>query len=214
MSSATRRALDVVTATLGLMILSPLLVTIAIAVSVGSPGGPFFRQVRVGRNHLPFRMVKFRTMTTKPGTEDGSFDPGDATRVTEIGRFLRRTKLDELPQLWNVLGGDMSLVGPRPEVPKWTRIHPERWDRILGVRPGITDPASLEFRGEENLLADADDPETLYREVILPRKLELSETYVRERSLPSDVFLIFRTLGALLGNRAGSQAPDPRQSEE
>ena len=209
-----KRSLDMLLSGTALLMLAPILVLVGILVSLESPGGPLFRQVRVGRNRIPFRINKFRTMTERTGADLGSFDAGDARRITRLGAFLRRTKIDELPQLWNVLVGDMSLVGPRPEVPKWTRIHPERWDRILGVRPGITDPASLEFRGEERLLADAEDPETLYREVILPRKLELSETYVRERTLACDVLLVFRTVGALLGRRTGSRAPDPGQSGE
>lgn len=212
MSAAFKRVLDVVVATLGLLALSPLLLVLGVAVAATSPGGPFFRQTRVGRDRRPFRLVKFRSMTVQRGSELGSFDAGSTARVTAVGRFLRRTKLDELPQLWNVLVGDMSLVGPRPEVPAWTEVHPDRWDRVLSVRPGITDPASIEFRDEESILAASDDPEACYRDEILPRKLDLAEAYVRNRSFGGDLAILIRTLTAVIGVGTGSAAPDRRQS--
>ncbi len=144
-------------------------------------------------------LFKFRTMTVRKGTEQGSFDAGSAARVTRVGAFLRKTKLDELPQLWNVLKGDMSLVGPRPEVRKWVEAYPERWARVLTVRPGITDPASIEFRNEEDILAASPDPERTYREVILPRKLDLYEEYVRTRSFWGDVGILLKTVWAVVG---------------
>jgi lipopolysaccharide/colanic/teichoic acid biosynthesis glycosyltransferase len=198
-----KRLLDLMVAATALVLLSPLLIGIAIAVAATSPGGPFFRQVRVGRDRRPFRLVKFRSMTVRAGSEDGSFDAGDGSRVTGIGRFLRRTKLDELPQLWNVLVGEMSLVGPRPEVPAWTEVHRDRWDLVLSVRPGITDPASIEFRDEESILAASPDPEACYRDEILPRKLSLAEAYVRDRSALGDLRVLVRTL-AVLGGIGGS----------
>lgn len=207
-----KRLIDIVFAGLGLVVLSPILVLLAIAVAVTSPGGAFFRQTRVGRDRRPFRLVKFRSMTVRRGSEDGSFDAGSTARVTPIGRVLRRTKLDELPQLWNVLIGDMSLVGPRPEVPGWTEVHRDRWDRVLSVRPGITDPASIEFRDEESILAASDDPERCYRDEILPRKLDLAEAYVRSRSVLGDLSIIVRTAAAIVGTGTGSSDRDRRES--
>jgi len=136
-------------------------------------------------------------MTVQPGAEKGSFEVGSTQRVTAVGRFLRKTKLDELPQLWNVLIGDMSLVGPRPEVRKWVEAYPERWAFVHTVRPGITDPASIKFRNEEKLLARSPDPERTYRDEILPQKLALYEEYVRTRSFCGDIKLIFATIVAL-----------------
>ncbi len=206
-----KRLIDIVVAAIGLGVLLPLLVLLGIAVATTSPGGAFFRQTRVGRHRRPFRLVKFRSMTVRHGSEAGSFDAGSSARVTTIGRLLRRTKLDELPQLWNVLVGDMSLVGPRPEVPSWTLIHRERWDRVLCVRPGITDPASIEFRDEESILAASEDPEACYRDEILPRKLDLAEAYIRNRSLGGDLVIVLRTLTAMIGLGTGTAAFDRRQ---
>ena len=137
-------------------------------------------------------------MTVQRGTERGSFDVGSSARVTRVGKLLRKTKLDEFPQLWNVLVGDMSLVGPRPEVRKWVEAYPDRWSKVLAVRPGITDPASIEFRNEEELLAAAPGPETCYRDVILPRKLDLYERYVATQSLGGDIGILFRTMWAVV----------------
>jgi lipopolysaccharide/colanic/teichoic acid biosynthesis glycosyltransferase len=198
-----KRVLDILVAATALLTLSPLLLAIAIAVAVSSPGGPLFRQVRMGRNRRPFRLMKFRSMMIRRGSENGSFDAGDRSRVTRIGRVLRRTKLDELPQLWNVLVGEMSLVGPRPEVPVWTEVHRDRWDLVLSVRPGITDPASIEFRDEESILAASPDPDACYRDEILPRKLALAEAYVQDRTFVGDLRILARTV-AVLGGFRGS----------
>lgn len=188
------RALDLVVAGLGLCLLSPLLAILAVAIVIGSGRPVLFRQTRVGLGGRDFVMWKFRTMRVLKGAEAGRFDAGGSSRVTAIGGWLRRTKLDELPQLWNVLRGDMALVGPRPEVRRWVEAYPRRWERIHRVRPGITDPASIEFRHEESMLAEAADPEARYREEILPRKLDLYEAYVRSRSLGGDVQILLRTL--------------------
>ncbi len=201
-SDPLKRVFDLAVSATLLLVLSPLLVAIAIAVATTSPGGALFRQDRVGRGGRPFRIVKFRTMTHASGTEKGSFEPGSTARVTSIGRVLRATKLDELPQLWNVLRGEMSLVGPRPEVPRWTQVHRERWAEVLRVRPGITDAASLEFRDEERILAAKPDPEAAYRDEILPRKLELAERYVRERSFVGDLAILARTAMAIFRRAA------------
>ena len=194
-----KRILDIVGALPGGVLLSPLLavVWLAVVLESGLPG--LFRQRRMGRGGSEFTLYKFRTMTVQRGTERGSFDVGSSARVTRVGKMLRKTKLDELPQLWNVLVGDMSLVGPRPEVRKWVEAYPEQWTRVLSVRPGITDPASIEFRNEEELLAAAPDPETYYREVILPRKLDLYEEYVETRSFWGDVGILLKTVWAVAG---------------
>lgn len=199
--AAAKRILDAAAAAILMVATLPLTVPIALAVSVSSPGGVFFRQVRVGRERKPFRIWKFRTMAVQPGTERGSFDLGSARRVTAVGRWLRATKLDELPQLINVLVGEMSLVGPRPEVPAWTEVHRELWEVVLSVRPGITDPASIEFRDEERVLAAASDPEACYRDEILPRKLALSARYVQERTVWLDLRILARTAVAVLARR-------------
>jgi lipopolysaccharide/colanic/teichoic acid biosynthesis glycosyltransferase len=159
-----KRTFDVVVSLFALTILAPVLGAIALGVLATSPGGVLFRQVRMGRANRPFNIVKFRTMSVVPDAAKGRFDPGrDGDRITPIGRWLRKTKLDELPQFWNVLRGEMSLVGPRPEVPRWTEVYPERWEVVLSVRPGITDPASIEYRHEEALLAAAEDLAVLLR---------------------------------------------------
>lgn len=208
-----KRTFDVIVSAVGLLIAVPLLLAIGILVTATSPGGPFFRQTRVGRHRRPFRILKFRTMTVRPDAANGSFDAGDRSRVTRVGRFLRRIKLDELPQLWNVLVGEMSLVGPRPEVPKWTEVHRARWDRVLSARPGLTDPASIRYRDEESILAASDDPESTYRDEILPRKLDLAEEYVRDRTFLGDLMLLFITARAVLAVRTGSRHSYGGESE-
>lgn len=196
-SDPAKRTFDLLASGSLLILFSPLLLVAGAAVAATSTGGPFFLQTRVGRHGRPFRIVKFRTMTVLAGAERGSFEPGSTARVTRIGRLLRATKLDELPQLWNVLRGEMSLVGPRPEVPRWTEVHRDRWETVLRVRPGITDPASLRFRDEERILAAEPDPEATYRDRILPRKLDLAEQYVRERTFAGDLAILARTAIAI-----------------
>ena len=199
-----KRTFDLVVSLLALTMAAPLLGAIALSVGLTSPGGVLFRQRRVGRAGRPFSIVKFRTMSVAEDAAKGRFDPGrDGDRITPIGRWLRRTKLDELPQLWNVLRGEMSLVGPRPEVPRWTEVYPERWKVVLSVRPGITDPASIEFRHEEALLAEAEDAELAYRETILPRKLEIAERYVRTRTFAGDLAVLLRTATSIFRRDPG-----------
>lgn len=137
-------------------------------------------------------------MRLKQESSTATFDAGDKSRITKSGFFLRKTKLDELPQLWNVLIGDMSLVGPRPEVRKWVDVYPERWTKVLTVKPGITDPASIYYRNEEELLAKAADPEAYYRDHILPHKLDLYEEYVMTRSFCGDIYLILKTILSII----------------
>jgi lipopolysaccharide/colanic/teichoic acid biosynthesis glycosyltransferase len=192
-----KRLFDVLLSLLGLIVLSPILILIAIAVKVNSKGPVFFRQKRVGRYSKPFILYKFRSMTLFQLATEGIFEPGNVSRVTSIGKFFRKSKLDELPQLINVLIGDMSLVGPRPEVANWVEVYPDAWKKILTVRPGITDNASIIFHNEESILAEVDDPEQVYREVMLPKKLELYTDYVNNRSFQGDLLIILRTLKVL-----------------
>jgi lipopolysaccharide/colanic/teichoic acid biosynthesis glycosyltransferase len=193
-----KRLFDVTASAFGIVLLAPLLIVVALVVRHDSPGPILFRQRRVGRDGVLFDILKFRTLQVAADSEGMAFDVG--SRVTRIGAVLRRTKLDELPQLFNVLAGSMSLVGPRPEVPAYVAHYPER-DRalLLSVQPGITDLASLRFRNESDYLAREADPERAYLDKILPRKLRLARYYVRRRSLCFDVMLIWQTILAALG---------------
>jgi len=193
-----KRALDIGLSLIGLALIWPLLALIGLGVWTGSGRPALFSQTRVGRGGRPFRVRKFRTMRPLRGAEAGSFEPGGRERITRFGRLLRDWKLDELPQLWNVLKGEMSFVGPRPEIRKWVDLYPERWRAVLSVKPGITDPASLCYRDEEAVLAASADPEGTYRNVILPHKLDLYEAYVRDRTLPGDIRIILDTLAKIL----------------
>jgi lipopolysaccharide/colanic/teichoic acid biosynthesis glycosyltransferase len=195
-----KRAFDLLLAGLGLVLLSPLLLVIAIAIRIDSPGPVFYRQERIGRHGVPFRIHKFRTMRHEPQHGGPQITVGDDARITRVGVFLRRTKLDELPQFIDVLRGRMSLVGPRPEVPRYVALYPaELRAEVLSVRPGITDLASIEFRDEAALLARASDAEREYVEVVMPRKLALAARYVRSASLVLDVTILWRTLRLLAG---------------
>jgi lipopolysaccharide/colanic/teichoic acid biosynthesis glycosyltransferase len=187
-----KRIFDFFCALVGLVAVSPLLIVIAVAVKLTSSGPVFFHQTRVGHHFRPFRIVKFRTM--REGMDGPLITASGDRRVTAVGRILRRTKFDELPQLWNVLIGDMSLVGPRPEIPEYVERFRQDYAEILTVRPGITDPASIAFRREDMLLAQADNPETKYLSVILPKKLAMAREYVKARTFLGDLILIFRTI--------------------
>jgi len=193
-----KRALDIGLSLAGLALTWPLLALIGLGVWTSSGRPALFSQTRVGRSGRPFRVQKFRTMRPHRGAEAGSFEPGGRERITSFGRVLRDWKLDELPQLWNVLKGEMSFVGPRPEIRKWVDLYPERWRGILAVKPGITDPASLYYRDEEAVLAASPDPEETYRKVILPHKLDLYESYVRNRTFLGDIRIILETLAKIL----------------
>jgi len=162
------------------------------------PGSILFRQKRIGRGGKPFSICKFRTMILRPVTFAGTFDVGDNSRVTILGKVLRQTKIDELPQLLNVLKGDMSIVGPRPEIKKWTEVYRDKWETVLSVKPGITDNASIEFRNEEELLSQSTDPEVTYRNVILPRKLDLYVDYVNNHTFREDIRIILSTINTVL----------------
>ncbi len=190
-----KRALDVVLAAGGLVALSPVLAAAALAVKLDSPGPVLFRQERLGRAGRPFRILKFRSM--RSGSAGLAVTAGGDPRITRTGALLRKTKLDELPQLWNVLGGEMSLVGPRPEVERYAALFPDAYAKVLGVRPGLTDFAAVEYRDEEKVLAGAADPEKAYLEEVLPKKMALYRRYLDEMSLATDLKLILQTLAAL-----------------
>jgi lipopolysaccharide/colanic/teichoic acid biosynthesis glycosyltransferase len=188
-----KRFFDIFVSLIGLLLLLPLFIIIGLLIKRNDGGPIFFTQKRVGKYGKFFILYKFRSMSISESAKGGVFEPGNFSRITSIGKFLRKTKLDELPQLYNVLKGEMSLVGPRPEIEKWVLIYPERWEMILSVKPGITDNASIMFRSEESLLAKSSDPELTYKEIILPKKLEFYEEYVANHSFFNDLKLILKT---------------------
>lgn len=193
----SKRLFDIAAALAGLLLLAPLFAAIALWIRLDSPGPVFFRQQRVGRHGKPFLIFKFRTMRAAPA-EALQLTVGRDARITGAGHFLRHYKLDELPQLINVLCGSMSLVGPRPEVPRYVECYPSELRAIvLSVAPGITDWASILYREENAILGRAADPERAYREIILPAKLDYYVRYVRERSFWTDLRIIFSTLAAI-----------------
>jgi len=182
-------------AVIGLIIVSPILLVAAVLIRMNSRGPILFRQQRVGLNGEAFTLFKFRTM--KLADRGLMITAADDARVTRVGRFLRKTKIDELPELWNVLRGDMSFVGPRPEVSDFVDLADPTWKEILGHRPGITDPVTLRLRNEEQLLAKVVDKERYYREVIQPYKLRGYLNFVREKSWKTDIRIVARTLKAV-----------------
>jgi lipopolysaccharide/colanic/teichoic acid biosynthesis glycosyltransferase len=193
-----KRAFDIVAALVGLALVGLPMVVVAAWIKLDSPGPVFFRQERVGRGGRLFRIHKFRTMRVDAERLGPQLTVGRDPRLTRAGEFIRAHRLDELPQFFDVLLGHMSVVGPRPDVPRYVEMYPPHLkDRVLSVRPGMTDPASLEFRGEAELLARAEDPEREYREVILPRKLSLAASYADRASLASDLAIIGRTVKVL-----------------
>lgn len=198
MSDALKRAIDCVIALAVLIALAPLFALIALLIKRDSPGGVFFAHERVGRYGRKFKVLKFRTMVKDAPQHGAAITAGGDPRITRIGRILRKTKLDELPQLWNVLKGEMSLVGPRPEVEKYVQLwDPALREIVLSVRPGITGLTQIRYRHEESLLAQQADPEKYYRETLLPLKLQSDVEYVQKRSLLFDLYLLMRTFLAL-----------------
>jgi len=189
-----KRIFDTFFAAVGLFLLCPLFGVVAILIKADSTGPIFFRQERMGQFGQPFKIYKFRTMVIDAERRGPLVSTEDDSRITRVGRFLRRTKIDELPQLINVLQGKMSIVGPRPEVPKYVAVYPEKYRDILRVRPGITDFASLEFKDENELLRGVENAEEVYLTDILPKKIELYEQYIEEQSIVTDLSLIFKTL--------------------
>jgi lipopolysaccharide/colanic/teichoic acid biosynthesis glycosyltransferase len=193
-----KRAFDLAAATAGLVVLSPFLAGVALAIALGSPGPIFYRGERVGLGGRTFRIFEFRTMVVDAEKLGGPSTAGDDPRITRIGAFLRSYKLDELPQLLNVVAGDMSIVGPRPEVRRYVDMYTDEEKQILTVRPGITDFASLWNTDEGAVLAGAADPEQAYLELIRPEKIRLQLEYVRRQSFLTDVRIIARTLAAVI----------------
>ena len=188
-----KRILDILAAAVGLLILALPMVLIALFIKLDDGGSVFFKQKRVGKDHEVFNILKFRTMVEDAPAKGGQVTVEGDSRITKIGHFLRKFKLDELPQLINVLLGHMSLVGPRPEVPKYVEMYNRDQSRVLLVRPGITDLASITYRSESEILARAEDPEKAYIEEIMPDKLRLNLEYIKNMSLGYDLKLIFKT---------------------
>lgn len=195
-----KRALDAALSSAGLLILSPLLAVLGLRVKIEDGGTVFYRGTRVGRGGSTFRIFKFRTMVMNAESIGGPSTSADDSRITRTGRTLRKYKLDELPQLLNVLKGDMSLVGPRPEVPSEVETYSADERRVLTVRPGITDWASIEFRNEGEILQGSADPHLTYREKIRPGKLRLALAYVDNISLRTDLEILARTVKAVLAD--------------
>ena len=193
-----KRVFDLIVSSLGLLILSPLLLVLAIWVKCDSPGPIFYRQLRVGRGNQDFWLFKFRSMQVEADKTGLITIGGHDLRVTRSGYYIRKYKLDELPQLINVFRGDMSLVGPRPEVRKYVNLYTSEQLKVLQVRPGITDPASIRYRNENELLAQVPDPEKYYREVIMPDKLKINLKYIANISFKNDLQIILHTFFAIL----------------
>ena len=193
-----KRAMDIVLSACALAVLWPLLLLIALAIWIDDPGPVFYRQVRVGRNGKTFRIFKFRSMVMDADKKGLAITVGRDSRITRVGAVLRKTKLDELAQLLNVILGQMSFVGPRPEVPKYVELYTPYQRQVLLVRPGITDYASIAYRNENDLLAGAQNPEAMYIEQIMPDKIELNMKYLREISPLADIRLILKTIVAVI----------------
>lgn len=193
-----KRLFDVVASGIGLLILLPLFVVVAIWIKIDSKGPVFYRQVRVGRKNRDFRLYKFRSMHPNSDKQGLITVGGRDPRVTRSGYFIRKYKLDELPQLINVFVGDMSLVGPRPEVRKYVDMYTPEQMRVLDARPGITDLASIRYRNENELLAQASDPERYYVDVIMPDKLRINLEYVTNHTFIGDLLIIFKTVVAII----------------
>jgi lipopolysaccharide/colanic/teichoic acid biosynthesis glycosyltransferase len=206
-----KRLFDILMSASVLVVLSPLLLLLSVAIVVDSGFPVFFSQDRVGRGFRRFRLRKFRTM--RKGRSGPLITVAGDSRVTHLGRLLRKTKLDEIPQFWNVLRGEMSVVGPRPEVLEYVELYRERYRRILSVRPGITDLASIHFRNEEVILAMSPDPLCEYRERVLPMKLDMADRYIQTKSIFGDFAIIVRTAMIVArGSRTRLKTDDSRIS--
>jgi len=193
-----KRLMDVVISGCALFVLWPVLLLIAAAIKIDDPGPVFYRQVRVGKDGKTFRIFKFRTMVVDADKKGLAITVGRDSRITRVGALLRKSKLDELAQLINVFTGEMSFVGPRPEVPKYVDMYTPYQRQVLLVRPGITDYASIAYRNENDMLEGAQDPERMYIEQIMPDKIELNMKYLREISPAADIRLILRTIAAVI----------------
>ena len=193
-----KRIFDIVASIGGLIVLSPMLIIVAICIKLDSKGPVFFKQKRVGKNKEIFEIYKFRTMVTDAEKLGKQITVGNDSRITGVGKFIRKCKLDEFPQLINVLKGEMSLVGPRPEVPKYVELYDEYQEQILLIQPGITDYASIEFRNENEILGESYNPEETYIEEIMPTKIDLNMKYIKNISIVEDIKLIVSTILAIL----------------
>ena len=190
-----KRLFDILISVIGLLFLLPLFTIIGLTVALTSKGGAFYKQTRVGKGNIDFDMLKFRTMYIDSDKGGNLITVGNRdSRITKTGYFLRKYKIDELPQLWNVLVGDMSLVGPRPEVRKYVDMYNSEQLNVLSVKPGITDRASIEYSNENELLGNAEDPEKEYIENVMPAKLEMNLAYIKEKHLFSDIKIIIQTI--------------------
>jgi lipopolysaccharide/colanic/teichoic acid biosynthesis glycosyltransferase len=199
---STKRLFDVIFSASGLLILTPLLLLLALVIKLLDSGPVFFLQERVGKGGQRFKIWKFRTMVLDAPKLGRGITAGNDPRITPVGRWLRKTKCDELPQLWNVLRGEMSLVGPRPELPRYVALYTAEQRRVLELKPGITDLATLEFRSEEALLAGATDVEGFYVQECMPRKIRLNLLYASRASLWTDTKIIVRTILPFVGSPA------------
>jgi len=189
-----KRLFDIFFSSIGLLILSPLFVIVALLIKSDSEGPIFFRQERIGKNYKPFRIYKFRTMTVDVEKKGSLITACTDNRITKIGKFLRKYKIDELPQLINVLKGEMSFVGPRPEVKEYVQLFNSDYKRLLKIRPGITDPASIKYSNEEDILSLSKNCEEDYIKMILPEKIKLSLHYVDNHNFIIDLKLILKTI--------------------
>jgi len=189
-----KRLFDIIVSFGALLLLLPLFIAAAVLIKFDSPGPVFFKQLRVGRGFRPFHIYKFRTMTHDPQNTGVPLTVGQDPRITRTGKFLRKSKFDELPQLINVLKGEMTFVGPRPEVPSYVELFRADYEEILRMRPGITDLASIKYRDESAVLGQSSDPEAEYISRVLPDKIELAKEYIRCSSFVFDLRLMFKTL--------------------
>lgn len=197
-SKISKRIFDILFSSIGLILISPILLVISIIIKITSEGPILFKQVRVGKDNKDFKILKFRTMIVDADKKGLKITVKDDPRITKIGKFLRKTKLDELPQLFNVLLGDMSFVGPRPEVRKYVDLYTEEQKQVLSVRPGITDLASIKYRNENELLDQSSNPEETYINEIMPSKLKINLDYVKNINLVNDIKLILLTIKTVI----------------
>jgi lipopolysaccharide/colanic/teichoic acid biosynthesis glycosyltransferase len=193
-NKVVKRIFDLICSTLGLIVLSPILIVITIKIKTDSDGPVFFKQIRVGEKNKEFEILKFRTMVVDAEKLGRQITVGNDSRITKIGAFLRKYKLDELPQLINVFKGDMSLVGPRPEVPRYVKLYNEEQKKVLEVKPGITDLASIRYRDENDLLGEAENPDEFYINIIMPDKLALNLEYINRNNVFFDIYIILKTI--------------------
>ncbi|MEA3447363.1 MAG: sugar transferase [Bacteroidota bacterium] len=196
-----KRLFDIIFSFIGLIICSPVFIMLGIAICLDSHGGIFFKQQRVGKNGKLFSIYKFRSMRTGSDKKGQLTVGSNDRRITKTGRFIRKYKLDELPQLINVLIGNMSVVGPRPEVPKYVSMYSDEQRKVLQVKPGITDYASIEYANENDLLASSTDPENTYINEIMPDKLALNRKYIQEKNLITDIKILIKTVTRVLHHK-------------